>query len=175
MTEPLMDRAALERAFRRLGDRLERRGVVADLYIFGGAAMALAYDARRSTRDIDAIFEPHGIVLEEAENVARELGLPRWWLNEQASAYVAPTGDRDAPRVFDHPGLRVVAASPRHLLAMKLLAARRRDADDIRFLVNHMNLRDMEDVLRTCAEVFPDEPVPDRARLILEDVLRGDA
>ncbi|GII81281.1 hypothetical protein Sru01_62630 [Sphaerisporangium rufum] len=57
---PLLDRTATEEAFRRLGDRLVRRGVVADLYIFGGAAMALAYDARRSTRDIDAVFEPHG-------------------------------------------------------------------------------------------------------------------
>jgi hypothetical protein len=34
-----LDRAAIEDAFRRLGDRLARRGVVADLYIFGGAAM----------------------------------------------------------------------------------------------------------------------------------------
>jgi hypothetical protein len=37
---------------------------------------------------------------------------------------VAPGGDADAPRVFDHPGLRVSAASPEHLLAMKVLAAR---------------------------------------------------
>jgi predicted nucleotidyltransferase len=73
---PLLDRAAIEDAFRRLGDRLARRGVIADLYIFGGAAMALAYDARRSTRDIDAVFEPHGIVLDEARAVASELGLP---------------------------------------------------------------------------------------------------
>jgi hypothetical protein len=89
---PLLDRAAIEGAFQRLGDRLVRRGVIADLYIFGGAAMALAYDARRSTRDIDAVFEPHGIVLDEARAVASELGLPSWWLNEQASAYVAPGG-----------------------------------------------------------------------------------
>lgn len=130
--DPLLDRAAIEDAFRRLGDRLARRGVVADLYVFGGAAMALAYDARRSTRDIDAVFKPHGVVLDEARSVAAELGLPQWWLNEQASAYVAPGGDTNAPRVFDHPGLRVSAASPEHLLAMKVLAARRRDADDIR-------------------------------------------
>ncbi|WP_422734823.1 hypothetical protein ACN26Y_14605 [Micromonospora sp. WMMD558] len=45
LDDPLLDRAAIEDAFRRLGDRLSRRGVVADLYIFGGAAMALAYDA----------------------------------------------------------------------------------------------------------------------------------
>jgi hypothetical protein len=30
--------------------------------------------------------------------------------------------------VFDHPGLRVFAASPEHLLAMKAFAARPRDA-----------------------------------------------
>ena len=55
----------------------------------------------------DALFKPHGIVLEEALAVAAELGLPRWWLNEQASTYVAPGGDPAASRVFDHPGLRV--------------------------------------------------------------------
>jgi hypothetical protein len=40
--DPLLDRASIEDAFRRLGDKLARRGVVADLYVFGGAAMALA-------------------------------------------------------------------------------------------------------------------------------------
>jgi hypothetical protein len=107
VSEPLLDRAMIEDAFRRLGDRLARRGVVADIYVFGGAAMTLAYDARRATRDIDAVFQPHGVVLDEARAVADELGFPRWWLNEQASVYVAPGGDKDAPRVFDHPALRV--------------------------------------------------------------------
>lgn len=77
-TDPLLDRAAIGDAFRHLGDRLAGRGVVADLYVFGGAAMALAYDARRATRDIDAVFQPHGVVLEEARAVAAELGLPAW-------------------------------------------------------------------------------------------------
>lgn len=168
--DPLLDRGAIGEAFRRLGDRLVRRGVVADIYVFGGAAMALAYDARRATRDIDAVFQPHGAVLDEARAVAAELGLPNWWLNEQASAYVARSGDINAPRVFDHPGLRVSAASAEHLLAMKVLAARRRDADDMRFLAKHLHLGGAEDVLALCAEIFPEEPVPDRARLILEDV-----
>jgi hypothetical protein len=86
---PVLDRAGIAEAFRRLGDRLAKRGVVADIYVFGGAAMALAYDSRRATRDVDALFKPHGIVLEEAQAVATELGLPSWWLNEQASSYVA--------------------------------------------------------------------------------------
>jgi hypothetical protein len=62
----LLDRRAIEDAFRRLGDRLAHRGVVADLYIFGGAAMSMVYDSRQATRDIDAVFQPHGVVLEEA-------------------------------------------------------------------------------------------------------------
>jgi hypothetical protein len=133
--------------------------------------MALAYDARRSTRDIDAVFQPHGVVLEEAKAVAEELRLPQWWLNEQASVYVARGGDSAAPRVFDHPGLRVLAASPEHLLAMKVLAARRRDADDVRFLIKHLGLTTVDEVLALCADVFPDEEVPPRARLIIEDAL----
>jgi hypothetical protein len=61
----LLGRAELERAFSALGERLARRGVVADVFVVGGAAMALAYDATRVTRDVDARFVPHGIVIEE--------------------------------------------------------------------------------------------------------------
>jgi hypothetical protein len=172
---PLLDRVAIEPVLRRLGERLERRGVVADLYVFGDTTMALAYDARRATRDIDALFVPPGVVLEEARGVAAEFGLPNWWLNEQASAYVAPGGDRTAPRVFDHPGLRVTAASPEHLLAMKVLAGRPRDADDIRFLVQRLGLVSAEGVFALCAEIFPAEPVPDRAKLLIEDIFRPQA
>jgi hypothetical protein len=45
----LLGRAELERAFTALGDRLVRRGVVADVFIVGGAAMALAHE--RQPRD----------------------------------------------------------------------------------------------------------------------------
>ncbi len=74
MTDPgdvLLGRAELERAFTALGQRLARRGVVADVFVAGGAAMALAYDAARATRDVDARFVPHGVVLEEARQVAQ--------------------------------------------------------------------------------------------------------
>ena len=95
----LFGRAELERAFTVLGERLVRRGVVADIFIVGGAAMALAYDAARVTRDVDAMFKPHGIVHDEAIRVATDLGLPRWWLNEQASTYIRQRGRGQAPRI----------------------------------------------------------------------------
>jgi hypothetical protein len=66
VTQPddvLLGRAEMERAFTALGERLARSGVIADVFVVGGAAMALAYDATRVTRDVDATFVPHGIVL----------------------------------------------------------------------------------------------------------------
>jgi hypothetical protein len=84
---------------------------------------------------------------------AAELGLPNWWLYEQASSYAAPSGDPSASRVFDHPGLRVFAASPEHLLAMKALAARPRDAEDIKQLTEVLNLHTVAEVLALVQDV----------------------
>lgn len=53
-----MDRDEILAALTAVGTQLDGRGVVADLYVVGGAAIALAYDARRATRDIDAVFVP---------------------------------------------------------------------------------------------------------------------
>ena len=75
-------------------------------------------------------------MIEEARHVADALGLPYWWLNEQASIYISGKDDPGKRRVFDHPGLRVMAASPAHIFAMKALAARTRDVDDLRLLAD---------------------------------------
>ncbi len=173
MSEPgdvLLGRAELERAFTALGERLARRGVVADVFIVGGAAMALAYDATRVTRDVDARFMPHGIVLEEAGRVADDLGLPRWWLNEQASVYISGKDDPGKRRVFDHPGLRVMAASPSHIFAMKALAARTRDVDDLRLLADIVGVESADQALRICADFYPDEPVSARSAEVLREL-----
>lgn len=166
----LLDRAQLERAFTALGERLASRGVVADIFIVGGAAMALAYDATRVTRDVDSLFVPHGIVLDEARNVAKDLGLPPWWLNEQASVYISGKDDPGKRRVFDHPGVRVTAASPRHIFAMKALASRTRDVDDLRLLASMIGVDSAETALRICAEFFPAEEISSRSSAVLRDL-----
>ena len=140
------------------------------MFVVGGAAMALAYDASRVTRDVDAQFLPHGIVLEEARQVARDLGLPPWWLNEQATAYISGKDDPGKRRVFDHPGLRVMAASPEHVFAMKALAARARDIDDLRLLAGMIGVETAEAALRICANFYPDEPIPPRTEEVLREL-----
>jgi hypothetical protein len=87
--------------------------------------------------------------------VVQDLGLPAWWLNEQASVYISGKDDPGRRRVFDHPGLRVTAASPRHIFALKALAARTRDVDDLRLLAGIIKVDSAETALRICAEFFP--------------------
>lgn len=40
----------------------------------------------------------------------------------------------------------------------------------MRLLIDHLGLPSTQQVLALCSEVFPDEPVPDRARLMVEDI-----
>lgn len=44
----------VRRLLHELGRRLSGRGIAAEIYVFGGSAMAMAYNARRTTRDIEA-------------------------------------------------------------------------------------------------------------------------
>lgn len=60
--------------------------------------------------------------------------------------------------------------SPEHLLAMKAMAARRRDVGDLRLLVAKLGLTQPDEVVAVCARVFPDEQLPARALLILADL-----
>lgn len=51
MIQPALDRTAITDALRDLGGRLAAEGTQGDLFLVGGAAMALAYDARRFTKE----------------------------------------------------------------------------------------------------------------------------
>jgi hypothetical protein len=57
---------------------------------------------------------------------------------------------------------------------MKALAARPRDAQDIRQLTEVLNLHTIADVLELVREVFPEEEPPARLRLLLEDIFGQD-
>jgi hypothetical protein len=166
----LFGRAEIEQAFTALGRRLARRGIVADIFVVGGAAMALAYDADRVTEDVDSVFTPHGAVLDEARHVAAELKLPRWWLNDQASVYISGKGDPGRRRVFDHPNLRVSAASPEHVFAMKALAARTRDVADLRVLAGMIGVDSAAAAVQICTGFFPGEQLSPRARSVLKEL-----
>ena len=114
-----------------LSQELAARGAKAELFLVGGAALAVAYDTMRATRDLDAVFIPSDVVRQAAAAVAEREGLAEDWLNDAVKGFL-PGPDPDAQRFYSSDSLIVDVASPRYLLAMKLLAARAEiDADDI--------------------------------------------
>ncbi len=151
-----MDRNAIRLLLLELGERLHARGIEAELYVVGGAAIALALDARRSTRDIDAVFEPKLAVYEEAARMAAERDLDEGWLNDGVKGFLAGP-DPDAEVALEAPGIRVSTASPRILLALKVLAHRvGEDEDDVRLLASVLGLEAADEVLGVAEDVYGD-------------------
>jgi Nucleotidyltransferase of unknown function (DUF6036) len=158
-------------ALQALGAELTREGVRAQIFIVGGAAMALAYSTRRITKDIDAVFEPKHTVYAAAASVAEELGLPDDWLNDAVKGFMP--GPDDAPRpVPAVEGIEVTTASPRYLLAMKLMAMRfGEDDEDIAILLRECDIQRAEDALAVLEQLYPAKEPPAKTRFFLQELL----
>ncbi|HEV7769113.1 MAG TPA: DUF6036 family nucleotidyltransferase [Solirubrobacterales bacterium] len=164
-----MDRNEIIDALTALAAELKQRGTSAEMYVVGGAAIALAFDERRATRDIDAVFEPKSLVYEAAAVVAERLGLPPGWLNDAVKGFLEGDDPAAAP-VLDLPGLRCLAASPQTLLALKVLAHRvGEDEDDVRLLAAELGLEDADGVLAVAERVYGDRLDP-AARFFVEEL-----
>ncbi len=168
-----MNRDEIIAALTGLAAELQRRGTSADMYVVGGAAIALAFDERRATRDIDAVFEPKAIVYEAAASIAEERGLPSGWLNDAVKGFLAGD-DPEATPILDLPGLRCLAASPRTLLALKVLAHRvGEDEDDLRLLAGELGLERADEILAVAEETFGDRLDP-AARFFVEEIFSAE-
>jgi hypothetical protein len=110
--------------FAALARELARRTERAEIVIAGGAALVLLFNARQTTKDVDAYFiEPEAArVRDAAAHVAGELELPEDWLNDGAKGYFV--GISNGETLYDSPSLVVRAVSTAQLLAMKLAAWR---------------------------------------------------
>lgn len=169
MSEAL-GRAELLAALRALDDELTRLEVHAEVYVVGGAAMALAYDARRATRDVDAVFAPSAEVRLAAARVAGSMGIEPSWLNDAVKGFL-PGEDPEPVTVFEGESLGVSAASPRFLLAMKLMASRQdRDLDDIRLLMERCGLTSSAEAMALVEELYPEGLILPRVRFLLEEL-----
>lgn len=174
--ERLLDARDLLRAFRGHEERLAVREVRAHVYVVGGAAMVMAYRRSRTTMDVGALtMGPRETVLRAASEVAQEQGLSETWLNDQVrtGAKVPVVADERAKVPDDSPHLVVTGASAWHMLAMILHAARRRDEEDIKWLMRRVGVRTMAGAEEVQREVFRDESgIPGRCHERIGRLLR---
>lgn len=142
-----------------LSAELAARGARADLFLVGGAAIAVAYDAARATRELDAVFLPTEVVRQAARAVAERRGLTEDWLNDAVKGFL-PGPDPDAQRFYASDALTVDVASARCLLAMKLFSFRvENDAGDIAFLYRQLGYTTVEQGLDLVESVYRGRPV----------------
>jgi Nucleotidyltransferase of unknown function (DUF6036) len=165
------NRARILTALQALGDELLSRGVRGQIFIVGGAAMALAYSTRRVTKDIDAVFEPKASIYEAAAKVAEDLGLPEDWLNDAVKGFMPGPDEHPRPLPDVH-GIEITTASPRYLLAMKLMAMRfGEDDEDIEILLRECELRSPEEAIELLRSVYPQQEPPMKTQLFLEEII----
>lgn len=170
MSERHFTQAKILQALQALGDELTRRDVRGQIFIVGGAAMALAYSTRRVTADIDAVFEPKSAIYTAAAAVADDLSLPEDWLNDAAKGYM-PGNDEHPRPIADIHGIEVTTASPRYLLAMKLMAMRfGEDDEDIEILLRECGLRSADEALELLRHMYPLQEPPAKTRFFLEEL-----
>jgi hypothetical protein len=163
-------KAKILAALQALGDELTRQGVRGQIFIVGGAAMALAYSTRRVTKDIDAVFEPKSAIYTAAAKVADDLGLPEDWLNDAVKGFM-PGNDEHPRPVPDVRGIEVTTASPRYLLAMKLMAMRfGEDDEDIEILLRECDLHSAEQAIDLLKRMYPLQKAPPKTRFFLEEL-----
>jgi hypothetical protein len=173
----MLERDAIVAALARLAELLRERDVEGEVCLLGGTVMVLAFDARASTKDVNAIFRPTQLVRELAEIVAGEQDLPSDWLNDGAKGFVSTNHEVSAGELPQFPGLRVVAPTAAYMLALKCMAARiaagpggADDVADIAFLVEHLGLRSPEQALDIVSRYYPANRVPPRTQYLLEEI-----
>ena len=170
----VLTRETIEAALTLLDAELGRADQRASLHLVGGAVMCLVFKTRESTRDVDAWFEATSAVRAAARRVAEALDLPDDWLNDAAKAYIPRDAHFEAWRSF--PNLEILVADTRTLFVMKCAAARtEEDAGDIRALAGALGLTTSHEALKLVAAYYPEDRLPVRTRLLLEELFHDRA
>jgi Nucleotidyltransferase of unknown function (DUF6036) len=167
-----LSRDQIDDLLKRVSEEAVRRETNVSIFLIGGAAMALAYSTSRSTRDLDAIFEPKSIVYEIARAVAAdfpELNLPPDWLNDAAKGFM-PGEDPNATVYFDGPGLSVRIASPLYLFVMKAIAARESDVDDLRILFRLCEFASANAAMDEVLVAYPLRAIKPNVQYLIEEI-----
>src|SRR5277367_6237793 len=95
-SSPVLTREAILAALLALSTELAEQGVTGEVCLFGGTVMVLAFSARVSTKDVDAIFRPAELIRELSRRVGEDQRLPENWLNDGVKGYVSSRHETSA-------------------------------------------------------------------------------
>ncbi len=157
----------IEKGLMRLAQKASNEGKIIDIAIYGGASMVLCYQARVSTRDVDAVIHNDiGFVRRACDEISDELNFVSNWLNDGVKGFVSDKDGDEGVMNFHkaypdekNPSIRIYTPSPEYLLAMKCIAMRignqSKDIDDIKYLMSHTGITKSHEVLDIVSEFYP--------------------
>jgi len=142
-----MDRSELIQLLLELDQHLSSRY---DVILIGGAAMILHFGAARATRDIDILItRGEAAALRAAvKAVAETHNLPEYWMNDAAKGFadILPTDfyHRLTPLGLQSRNLQLYVLGRPEQVAMKIVALREQDLEDLEILLPEMTENDRQ-------------------------------
>lgn len=177
----LLKKEDILRGLQKIDIKAKEVGVVVDISIYGGAALAIAFDIRRATRDVDAVV--HGapdFIRKAAAEIAAEEGWPEDWLNDGVKGFASANEKMLLMKNFDDTdsgGLRIYTPTPEYLFAMKCMAMRpegiegSHDISDIEALADKAHIEDAEAALALVESFYPASRIPPKVRFGVEEIM----
>lgn len=170
------------KAFEEIGKIASEQGIVIDIGVYGGSAIALQWEFRRSTRDVDiVVFGDPQFLRDTAAIVARRHGWPDNWMNDAVKGFVSSRQEvqlyLEFPRESEDPGLRVFTPTPEYMLAMKCMAMRtgpgehRSDIGDIKNLLRITGVKSTDEVLGIIEKYYTSKLVTPRILFGIQEIL----
>lgn len=156
----------------KLNEKLRERQVKGEIALYGGAVICLVFNARISTKDVDAVFKPTKIFREVAKEIAGEYELRPNWLNDAVKGWLSEYGKVSLFREYSN--LRVFVAEPEYLLAMKSLASRAdsSDKDDIKLLIIKLELKSPEEVFDIIGKYYPQRIIKPVTQYLIQELFQ---
>ena len=159
----------LQKLFARMDRLIGHDKETAEIYIVGGALVALEHNNERVTRGVDArILSGHKAVRRAVQTIADEEKLSPYWLNEAMTVY-EPGEDRNPRPIYNGTNLTVTGASRNRLIAMKLNAGRDADIEDLKVLLSEADVQSAEEARRIHRTVYGNRPMAENADQYLID------
>jgi len=174
-----LDSAAIHQLLAGVGAEFDRAGLRAEVAIYRGAALLLLFDNRPNTVDVDYVPVSSGIdsIDDITDRVRSRHGLEPGWFNDAVSMFksIYPDhqffGDIPAGR---QAGLRVFTASPRYMLAMKMMAMRSSletsDVFDTWNLIDACGIKTIDEAQTLLRLFYPGEVLPQGHQQTIEQI-----
>lgn len=150
-----LNKQDMDQALQYINNSLAHVNEFSEMYIVGGAALAMYYNMRDLTEDIDAVYTNRDLVQRIADsNEQLNFKVGHDWLNDKVRVGIIE--DKDRIPYYKGSNLMVYIASPVVLLKMKMKAARSKDSSDVEQLLRLLNIPNYALLRAEFLKTYPD-------------------